>query len=163
MDEPRRTWVVIIEGQVDIEGEYTLGMPPGWSFDDLISPDSTVSGTAIEDFDGTVGRGVAAQAYFIAQELESFLSAEELEDLKQRLGVETDITGTDLTNAFKSGIMSWGEIKKLTGNPGSNDGNLGTIVSSGNENKPNENKPEEAGKPDKEDKPDKGNSGGKKK
>jgi hypothetical protein len=142
VDENGHTWVVIIEGQVDIEGEYTLGMPEDFAREDLTR----------ETYDGeTVGWGVAAQAYFIAQELENVLSPKELEALKLTmkltLDVDSSITGADLVNAFKSGTMTWGDIKKLTGNPSSSDGNLGMMMSQGK------------GRSDKHDK-DEGNIGG---
>ena len=83
------------------------------------------------------------------------LSPEELAQLKQTLGIDPSmsITGADLVDAFKSGTMGFGDIKKLTGNPGSSDGNLGMIVSQGQGQSDKDDK-------DKDDKAKDNNAGG---
>ena len=127
--------MAILEGHVDIEGEYTL-----ITLEDL-NPDGLGANHVVREYfrrdipDDTeqlpqgLRLGVAAQIYFIAQQLETALTADELAALKQRLGVETTITADDLAAALQSGAMKLSEIKKLTGNPGSSDGNLGMIRS----------------------------------
>ena len=125
VDLDGRTWVVILEGHVDIEGVYTLIGPDDLKPGDLGPNDGVREELSQEG----LGLGVAAQIYFIAQQLETGLTEDELAELKEKLGVETSITDADLAAALESGTLKLSDIKKLTGNPGSSDGNLGMIVS----------------------------------
>lgn len=76
-----------------------------------------------------VGFGVIAQAFFIAQKLEDKLTEEEMAALAEELGCESTCTAFDLIRAKQEGTMTWGEIKKLGGNPGNKGENLGKIMS----------------------------------
>ncbi len=150
VDPDKRTWVAILEGHVDIEGEYTLIAP-----EDL-GPNDGVR----EELSEGLGLGVAAQIYFIAQQLEAGLTEGDLAALKEKLGVETTITDADLAAALESGVLKLSDIKKLTGNPGSSDGNLGMIVS---ESKSSDKSDNSSNDNSNKDGSDKSNKGGKKK
>jgi hypothetical protein len=125
VDDQGRTRAKIIEGKVDIQGQWTEGFPP-----DKALYDEIVTAQESKEASPKVGLGVVAQAFFIAQALQKDLSPEEMASLAQQLGCQSGVcTMDDLIQAKVQKTMSWGDIKKLTGHPGANDGNLGMIKS----------------------------------
>lgn len=76
-----------------------------------------------------VGFGVIAQAFFIVKNLKDKLTEEEMATLAEKLGCGSTCTAFDLIRAKQEGIMTWGEIKKMGGNPGNKGENLGKIMS----------------------------------
>ena len=143
VDDQGHTRAKIIEGKVDIQGQWTEGFPEDWPPD---HPDKALRDEIIKtqqppqltnqteqnpiEKDHKVGLGVVAQAFFIAQALQKDLSPEEMASLAQQLGCQSGVcTMDDLIQAKVQKTMSWGDIKKLTGHPGANDGNLGMIKS----------------------------------
>jgi hypothetical protein len=83
----------------------------------------------MELHDDGVGFGVIAQAFFIAEDLENNLTEDEMTELAEDLGCEPTCTAFDLIQVKQDGTMTWGEIKKLGGNPGNKGDNLGKIMS----------------------------------
>ena len=125
VDDQGDTRAKIIEGKVDIQGQWTEGVPP-----DKALYDEIVKAQEPEEASPKVGLGVVAQAFFIAQTLQKDLSPGEMASLAQQLGCQSGVcTMDDLIQAKVQRTMSWGDIKKLTGHPGANDGNLGMIKS----------------------------------
>ena len=136
VDKDGRTQAKVLEGKVDMHGDYTIGIPGNWPADHPVrrfsseitrmeqSPQATPTPAPSKnlvqqprDDERTavktkIGLGVLAQAFFIAQSMQSQLAPEQMAELVRQVGCHDTCTTDDLVRAHREKSASWGDIKK---------------------------------------------------
>jgi hypothetical protein len=136
VDKDGRTQAKVLEGKVDMQGDYTFGIPGNWPADHPVrrfsseitrmeqslhatptpAPSKHLTQKPRDDEETVVktriGLGVLAQAFFIAQSMQTQLAPDQMAELALQLGCQGTCTMDDLLRAHREKNTAWGDIKK---------------------------------------------------